>query len=251
MSAPGASAGALTAQELDKMLHQYANTARKTSTQSSLYLSQPIPHSEAAAQAIRFTPLAAWGIFNPFGPTVTSLFLIEVPTSQEQLLFLRMLHPFSPFAVIYGLLPKQVAQDEGQLRKTLQRLFEINGSKEYPLMNDLPSLIKEIKESPISVTVLKELFFHVAVSLRGQNLGETCDLLKKFKGDPWGRAKLEFSSALKRERPRQAGILNTVTRPQYEEWWSLVTDPAHVAIEEKELRRAWEGAIKFQERLRR
>ena len=112
---------------------------------------------------------------------------------------------------------------------------------------ELPSFIKEVKDSPLSGTMLKEFFFHAVVNLRGQDLGETCDQLKQFKGDPWGRAKLEFSGALKRARPRQSGILHTVTCHQYDEWWSLVTDPAHVAIEEKELPRAWEDALKFQE----
>ena len=80
------------------------------------------------------------------------------------------------------------------------------------------------------------------------DLDRVNDMLQRYKGDPWERTQQELQFTLnksKQETPDQAqGYV--ISRRQFERWWSLITDPAHVNSEVEEMPKAWEGAIEFQ-----
>ncbi len=99
-----------------------AETLRATATAASHYLSDAI-ECPALASAPVFSELLAWGYFNPFGPTTCSLFLVDVPTADEQIIFFRWLNPFATGATAYGLVPNTVAGNPQQLASVLERLF--------------------------------------------------------------------------------------------------------------------------------
>lgn len=228
--------------------------ARKTATPASAYVSDPI-ECEAIAATARFIPLCSWRIFNPFGPTLSSLFLAEVPGTSDRALFFRMLNPFDSEAVLFGLIPRPLTQSSDTLMPTLRRLFGQNGSEDVPLFISLPSHIPTLKESPLSWAQLKELFLLAAArSSEAGNIESTTDRLVRYRTDPWGRASVELEESLKQYEkakamaPPAGAKGRMATQGQLDRWWAAVTDPEHVASEISEIRAAWEGATRFQKK---
>jgi hypothetical protein len=233
--------------EASDPVQAFADKARSTATEATNYLCEPIDGCDEIGSAPDFIPLCAWGIFNPFGPTMTSVTLVSVPGGGEKLIFLRILHPMTPSAVVYGLLPPDVINDEEKLLSTLHTLFESNGSPECPLILGLPTHVIDIPGSPISQNQVKELLFLASQSAELGDIEKSCESLAMYKVDPWGRTSAEFKRAL-REAGKQthAGENATpISRQQFERWWTLVTDPEHVQSEASQMRKAWEGAIQL------
>lgn len=229
--------------EVISMLESFAEAARQDSSRGTAYLcASPIPGGNELLSAPSMTPIMHWGWFNPMGPTLSALLLIDVPGGDEQLLCSCALHPFSPFAVICGLVP---SGDRAALSHALERLFAENGTPDYPLLSSLPSYVLLRPQSPVPPDELKGLFFAAAQRATLEDVDEICDLLERYKGQPWEREAPErvFGAAL-------VGGGDTAhaappSREQFDRWWGLVTDGGHVAAEVAQLGAAWEGAIRF------
>jgi hypothetical protein len=237
-TAPVAAAGAAA-----PALEACVEAARRCSSPESAFLcASPVSGGDALLAAPSATPIAHWGWFNPMGPTLAALVLIDLAGGDEQLLCACALHPFSPSIVICGLLP---ASDEEARSRALGRLFAENGPPDHPLLGSLPTYVMLRPQSPVAPDELQRLFFAAAQRARPEDIDECCDLLKRFKGLPWEREAPErlFGAAL-------AGADDRVdaeppTWEQFDQWWDLVTDRAHVKAEVSQMGAAWEGAIRF------
>lgn len=235
------------AQWLAEEIRRCAEMARLTATKASGYLCTPIANCDALGSAAAFTPLCAWGIFNPFGPTMKALMLVDAPHCSARLLFCRQLHPLAPSAVVYGLIPEAPSKNAEQLALILRRLFERNGSPEHPLLGSLPTHIPAVRDSPISKGWLKELFFLSAQHVDMRDIDATCHRMVTCKGDPWKRVAAELKAGPQAALDSSTGELQPApaTRAQLERWWALVTDPEHVQSETSQMQKAWEGATQF------
>jgi hypothetical protein len=180
-----------------------------------------------------------------------------VPTTKDQLLFFRYLNPFQSGATIYGLLPAHVTSKRDRVIRIVRRLVSENGSEEYPLVSSLPSYIHFEPTSPLTQDDVRELWFIITsrTAVAG-NLTRDIDLLNRYRTDPWGKADAEFKIAMQRmkgsaiEQPSVGQPSSVPSRADFDRWWRLTTDPEHATVVKREMPRAWDGAIKFQERAR-
>jgi len=207
-----------------------------------LLIGKPIPAGKDLLTAPSTRPIVHWGWFNPMGPTLSALFLIDMPGDSEQLLCSCALHPFSPSAAVYGLIP---CGDRAAISQALECLFADNGTSDHPLLSSLPSYVLLRPQSPVPPDELENLFFAAAQQAMPEDVDARCDLLERYKGQPWEREAPEriFSAALAGEG--DATHTAPLSREQFDRWWSLVTDGQHIETEMSQLGAAWEGAIQF------
>jgi hypothetical protein len=123
------------------LIQHFAQRARLAATKESGFLcSPPFVVRPFLEESPSCTGLSVWGIFNPYGPTLWGLVLIDVPGKGESLLYSVVLNPFYRKDVVYGLLPLQLALDE--LTVILRRLFHSHAMGPHALMPDcLPSFV--------------------------------------------------------------------------------------------------------------
>lgn len=235
-------------------IRRCAEKARLTARETSHYLSVPVTNCEELGLTPEFIPLAAWGYFNPFGPTAVTLFLIGVPESKEQLIFLRILHPLSPAGIVYGIIPNHIAGNTQKLFEILQNLFARNDSADQPVISSLPSHVIIIPESPLRKDQVKELLFISAKNFTTlEDLDVNSDRMDQYKGDPWRRTMVVLKEGLKRSdatstTKRKSGL---PTRASFERWWNIVSNPEHVQSETSQMKAAWKGAIEIIRRSRK
>jgi hypothetical protein len=237
--------------DVDREIVRCADMLRPTAIAATEYLSASID-CPALASASAFTPLLAWAFFNPFGPTLCALHLVQVPGTREHVIFVRSLNPFATSATAHGLVPEAVAQDTPHLVSILKRLFS---GDETPMPN-LPTHVRLLPESPLNPSQAKAIILPSAKATDSQALAATIERLKTYRGDPWKRTAVERDEAFARIRPGVAQASpaavggGPATEAQLERWWALATDPDHVRSEVEQLPQAWDGAIEFQKRMK-
>lgn len=189
------------------------------------------------------TPVFGWGIFNPFGPTVTTLDLRRLPAGGGLLLQLAMRNPFASRDTGYAIFPEPPVVNRDGLDEALTELVRHNGSADYPLLTgSLPTHILLSPESPIAPGEIRELFFAMTRFASPTDLGVVIGRYRKFAGKPWDRVSAELRSAFHASAatptwPPERGLWN--------EWWTVVTDPGHVRSEIDQMKAAWEGSIRL------
>jgi hypothetical protein len=230
-----------------------AQSLRTTANAATHYLTTPV-ECPALGSASSFTPLIAWALFNPFGPTICALHLVAVPDSSDQIIFFRWLNPFATGATAYGIVPDSVARDLKSLLPPLLLIFDPGTNSTALVMPALPTHVSVPAESLLKLDQAKELVLTSAKGTDSKTLSTKIERLRAYRGDPWKRTAVERDEAFallgKGAPPAPAPGAAPATRQQLEQWWVLVTDPVHVQSEVRELPRAWEGAIKFQERMK-
>jgi hypothetical protein len=217
-----------------------ADQMRAQATLASLYLCPAVQMGLEMARISRFTPLSQWGIFNPMGPTIAMLGLALVPAFTDSLLVTYFLNPFNAWTTVYGLLPEEVSGNEEKLLAVLQPLFEQNGADGHPLFVCLPHYMSLLAPSSNIDEQMKRLVFLASGRAKIGNLDATCDLLEKFKGDPWGRVTAEAQVAT-----QETEVCSGPTSTQFDRWWSIVTNNEQIEGEIHNMPSAWEGAINF------
>jgi hypothetical protein len=217
-----------------------ADQVSTQATPASLYLCPAIQVGVEMARLSGFTPLCQWGIFNPVGPTIATLGLAQVPASTGRLLVTYLLNPFNSSTTVYGLLPDEVFGNEEKLLAVLQRLCEQNGADGHPLFVSLPNFMSLLALSSNIDEQMKRLVFLASGRAKIGNLDAKCDLLEKFKGDPWGRVTAEDQAAT-----QETEICSGPTSAQFDRWWGIVTSNEQIEGEISNMPSAWEGAINF------
>jgi hypothetical protein len=243
----------MTPEEVRAETIKCAESLRTRASAATHYLANPV-ECPALGSASAFTPLIAWALFNPFGPTICALHLVAVPDSSDRIIFFRWLNPFATGATAYGIVPDSVARDPKRLLPTLIMIFDPGRTSTAPVMPALPTHVSVPAESPLKLEQAREVVLTAANGTDSKSLTTRIDRLKAYRGDPWKRTAVErdetFALLGKGAPPAPAPSATPATRQQLEQWWVLVTDPVHVQSEVRELPRAWDGAIKFQERMK-
>jgi hypothetical protein len=188
--------------------------------------------------------LCAWGMFNPLGPTVAGISAVAMPASGDALLVSWYRNPFASGTEVRGLVWMDVLESSSRIRKVLTPVFATNGGKDLPMLLSLPTHVRRVGNSPLSMLHLRELFFAATPRLMEENLDRACGSLEAIE-DPFERASAELSSAWERGLAGTPSQAKRITRPAFRRWWDLVTDPAHVAREVDQLDEAWAGSIEL------
>lgn len=264
-------------EQITAVIELFAEAARQTSSPETSYLSDPPVVQRVFTQrhsppvfdsfagefellyATDITLIARWGFFNPYGPTVDVLALVDVPGRSEQLLCSYMLNPFAATVVIYGLVPQG---NRDALSRAAERLFIENGTLNDPFIPNLPTHMMVLPESPISPDEIEKLMFAASQKATPEDLDEVCDRYELFMGKPWERVTFERDLAggdlvalAKQPESIVKAALERALRPpstpppptytQFNRWWDLVTDPKHFGPEALNLGKAWKGSIDF------
>jgi hypothetical protein len=197
------------------------NQVKRSPQPASAHLGEPFETAELLPQGSVATILLEWRFFNPFGPSRNALFAAAIPDASERLLVQRIPPPQSSSTRIWGWLP---SSDPRDMRPVVAALFRANGSPRMPLMNTLPTHVEPC--GPFRSDEVKEFFWTAAQATRTCGLKRICDYLEWFRDNPFERAAAELRDAL--DGRKAAG---PATRTEFERWWSLVTDPRHISIE--------------------
>ena len=192
------------------------------------------------------TPLLRWMYFNPFGPTSCTLSCIPVPGSEECILGLISVNPFQKNLVAYLLLPEHPSQTILFGRTT--DLFTVNGHLAVPLFESLPTSVFHANNWPAQSPLLdgsqaRSLFRAVYQSIAEPDLRTTNEYLRRYRGDPWERTMSELQEAILTRIVRPEEAVRDSDGTVFDEWFDLVTDPAHVQSEHDNFAGAWRGAI--------
>ena len=239
----------------NRRLKGYASSIRERlkRQKSGGHVTAPLLDCDAIGK-VPGLPLIAWLYFNPFGPTMCALCTVEVPGSHDHLLTFHMDNPFAQQRAVFGLIPpkdrvKALAMD-------LIVLFSQNGDPSCPLFGGLPTSVFHCDNwcLPTQAPFLRReqvhgLMFIAARALGVSNLRQTCESLRKFKGDPWARTSEELELATleavvgnrEREQPQERG--ETPNQAEFDEWFELVTDLQHVSSERSNFQLVWQGAL--------
>lgn len=231
------------------LVQHFAQRARHSATKESGYLcSDPFVVPPFLEEAPSCRGLVVWGIFNPYGPTLWGLVLIDVPGKGESLLYSVMLNPFNRKDEVYGLLPKGLTVDE--ITVIVRQLFHSHATGPHALMPDcLPSFVLPLKGR-------EDLFCQGLSQITSAQVKATCARIQRKPNDPWGVASEDpeksYAAAMALMRDRKAGELKhhnpkTADQPashgELQAWLDLVRTKEHLWAYLDQLPHAWNGAI--------
>lgn len=238
--------------ELYESIQSAAQHCRDTRV-AGTFLCDPLDDVDLLGQSSQFTPLLLWHVFDPLGPPVVmSLNLIDVPKSDECVLIQRIILPLDSYARVYGLIPNQIALDRPALLAAISALFIRNGSDDMPIFRERPTAVHVAADGLLFKEPEQRELFRYAIDILGaQGLNDEIADYRRYHADPWARteAKLRrsipvFSLVADEPVPDYEGQ-EEVSDTQFDVWWNLVTDPAHVKSEAEALRTAWDNLLEL------
>jgi hypothetical protein len=209
-------------------------------------------------------PLVRWGIFNPNGPTMDSVFLIRPVGAKESLIVHIMSSPFAGIECsVRGWHPEVI--NAGILEQTLTNIGKAQAGarpgNDHPLLLYPPSVVQLLPSSPLPRESLKRVFKGFLLGCDAVGIDQRCQEMRRHWCSPWERVRVlwdalaEMVDRLPPDTTDSERLEKTIAltdelsgdKPMddsdFEEWWALVTSDDHVAIELGLMSQAWEGAI--------
>ena len=231
------------------LVHHFAQRARHSARKESGHLcAEPFVVRPFLEEAPSCAGLVVWGIFNPYGPTLWGLALIEVPQMGEHLLYLAMLNPFHREDRVYGLLPSRLSADE--LDTVLRRFFQRHARGPFALMSEsLPSFVI-LRYTHGDWHHGGQVFREGLTHIPADDFVQFCKDETKCPNDPWGVASLERARAFEElgkaraeKGPPQEVAQRKVTANELQAWWDIASKEEHAAAYINPMFSAWQGAI--------
>jgi hypothetical protein len=224
----------------DSHIQFYADRAKETAREDTGCLcTTPLQVPDLTDEADHASGILAWGIFNPYGPTLSFLALIGVPEHPESLLYLTQMNPFQCTNLVYGLVPDSIR--DGCLNEILDELLSEHSTGEFGLFSDcLPSFIMPLAPRIKFVDLVHKGLAHVG----SEKVQRECVLLRRIPNDPWGMAtEMLRVFGERQDEVRSAPIRQAATADDLDEWLSLITDKDHWVSYISQMRHACAGAI--------
>lgn len=197
--------------------------------------------------------LLCWAIFNPYGPTWSSVGLISTEDPAIDLLFYRMLNPFGQQSAVVGAVRRGERDDAAAVSRLVETLFtrEVIGSADgreelYLIGNAVPD-VRCVVWDEADFVAAADRAFRLAPRLRDLDVVRSVREIREFEGRPWDRTAAQREAALKRMTPE--GIVTplphagTTTDAVIDEWLMLVSQQEHWVPELLDFPGAWHGAI--------
>ncbi len=196
--------------------------------------------------------LLSWGIFNPHGPTWSTLGLLPTEDPSWQCLFLRILNPFRQWQGIVGVVRAHDCSSGAVTGRLIESFFArgdipmAGGERFEPFGNAVPDFLRlHRKDEEFHAAVRRALF--VVPRLRQLDVVRAIRELREYKWRPWERVTVQLTEAFARMRPD--GLIppppqeGETTDAAIEEWLGLVLDQEHMMGELVHFPAAWHGAI--------
>lgn len=176
-------------------------------------------------------PLAAWGVFNPFGSSLVRLLAVEGEGDGPALLVHEIGHARHRRALLHG-------RVDGEPLPVLRALVHARArGGEEPLLPVPPTHV-DLERSDLGETALRELLTGPLAGRDDFDLAAACGHLEVHGSDVKERTKDELRSALGAVMRRPLGRDRSPGPPSPEllrRWWSLVTNPEHVEAERRQI----------------
>ena len=191
-----------------------------------------------ALRDMRLTTLLCGGIVNPFGPTLTGIFLLgEQGTSREFDLVEIMLNPFAQSASRIG---RALIEPDWNAVADYEVLFSIPFGGCPTLM--LPTSL---------LTTEAAIEIHVRWLLNFPDAVETWQRVRRYPADPWNRVSKEIDGGLQRLfqndlAQRREGESDRLKESDAREFAIFALSKEHMTAELQAFFCAWKGSVDFQ-----
>jgi hypothetical protein len=185
--------------------------------------------------------LFALGIFNPFGPTVTTISKVSIPDQPNFLILLTSLNPFATEHLILGSRRDESLVDLVDLIQTaLGKLC----SSEQSFINALPTWFYPASSTEGSVCLIQALEAVVAADQKfAAALPTHIQDSEKFRGKPWDRATEDMDRVLQKiggNRTSASSVRYEVNESDVSRWYDLVIQPEYIGPEIEATLTAWQ-----------
>lgn len=170
------------------------------------------------------------------------MWYVELPGNKEGLLTFFREDPSQKQAVAFALIPG--AFDQAKIVQAATALFVANSHESCVIFNGLPTSIGHCENwgaetiSPMfSSKITKALFrFPAARCWKNTDMQVFLDHLRRF-SDPWDQAKAGDEYRDRVDAGTQKPQVTEFGEQAFDEWFDLVTDPAHVDAERRQYQR--------------
>jgi hypothetical protein len=215
-------------------------------------LDEPVDVDQGIHQSCEPKELFAWGIFNPYGPTLSILSLLNHDDSDASLVHNRMLNPFSRTSEVVAVVEKGITQEA--LTEFLADAFAQNEIGESCLVGGLPSFLLFGKTQDTVELCLNCFQSHVAENDRMSEILDGLETYRKYPGNPWDRATGDQKHALRRfvaekagdSLPADSNASSEFDADLFVAWAEYILTDEHRLPEMQGFFQAWEGSIGFQ-----
>jgi len=230
----------------DRQTNLGSHTAMKAALKATRIQSPPLKIDSWMLDPPVLQPLMLYGIFNPFGPTLSSLSLIGLPDAEKRLIAFAMLNPFSQEYAAFGAVRGDPAQPnwvttQPDLVATCQSICRANGSGDIHMIAGAPTFIVLTPGLDVGST----LVLYRALLSNADDLGTTVDSIRRHPNDPWERARQSMTSMLQEAVGKQKEDTRS-SMVSIDEYLAVVASKSHWSIEIPEFIAAWQGSIDFQ-----
>jgi len=182
--------------------------------------------------------LGTWGIFNPAGPTLTTLGLIH--TGAGWLLAEWMRHPSLPLFRVHALL--QDAEPDTVARACRRVLVDgYDDTDLCPVPHGLPEFVLPTRGDPLSEVIPEALRRIGENHCDTVHLAESAAIYRFFGGDPWAR----MNATHQQYQAACSGLPKYTPAEAAGAWWAAATDHDHVAGHALAFGGAWDGVSEF------
>jgi hypothetical protein len=195
--------------------------------------------SPRTLQDKHLTTLLCGGIVNPFGPTLTGIFLLgDLKTSREFDLVEIMLNPFSQSASRIG---RALIEPDWNALADYEVLFTVpfGGCPTLMLPNSL-------------LTTEAAIHIHARWLLNFPDARETWDRVRRYPADPWNRVSEEISGGLQgivrnaRVHEEELQSDHHLTESEARHFAAFALSKEHMTAEIQAFFYAWKASIDFQ-----
>jgi hypothetical protein len=189
--------------------------------------------------------LLSWAIFNPHGPTWSSLGVMPTDDPEIDILFYRMLNPFSQASGSVGVIRGEERRSDAVHLEWMGSLFEQNvigrdGGDPVLLLQSPPTLVLPNLDARDRDAAASRLLLR-SPALEADALALSMRLIRENLGRPWDRATAELRLAIGGRAPESTAA--PASAAGGEAWLRLVESAQHCAAELVQLPSAWHGSI--------
>ena len=216
----------------------------------------PFPVFEQELLAAGGDLIVCWGIFNPYGPTLSCFGRLKTPQPDLELLFYRMLNPFRQDSFVVGTLVGADRTDGATVARILHFRFlknwvaNLGTSPLFLIGNGAPTFVSCPWDNAAFQAAMPRIFID-SPAIRGCNLAQSIDYMRRYPLRPWDRTAEQRDRAFAQflavsrgeEAPKIAAEGVPSTQEVVETWYGMVSDRDHVMVELACLPGAWNGSI--------
>ena len=201
-------------------------------------LIEPFDLTEEDVSGKEIVPIVTMGIFNPMGPTIVALNLLNKADIESAGMLFTMLNPFSQKRQLFA----RCGNDPISLTQFLPNAYQVG---EDLLLGSFPDFVLPSTDiEPVSHSIA-QLIFHLVNRIPSlEELSETTAKIKENWQSPWKRIP-SFEDMINSESQGEPQV-RAVSETDFDDWFQVITNQEHWLEEIRAIMSAWKGAIQFQ-----